>query len=133
MTLLSSVPAPTSVMCTLATPNPIRPIGSAVTLTSIVHVELGPAVDVPMTLSTVWTGPDNFTATNVSQLIWRIGSTTYDITSRAVISSFRRDQAGDYTCTASLNTSSPTNPYLIDGTTSESIQITTGETVTSIC
>ena len=89
--LLSSVPAPTSVMCKSDTPNPVRLTGSAVILTSIVYVELGPAVDVPVTLSTVWTGPDNFTATNV--LILGIGSTMYDITSRTVISSFRRDQS----------------------------------------
>ena len=80
-------------MCKSDTPNPVRLIGSTVILTSIVYVELGPAVDVPVTLSTVWTGPDNFTATNVSQLILGISSTMYDITSRTVISSFRRDQS----------------------------------------
>ena len=88
------------------------------------NVELGPAVDIPVILNTVWTGPNGFTATNISQPIF---STTY--ISRAVINSFRRDLSGVYTCTASLNvSSSSTNPYLIDGiTTSESIQVTTGE------
>ena len=116
-------------MCKSATPNPVRPIGSAVTLTCTVYVELGPAVDVPVTLSTVWIGPDEFTATNISQPILRISP---NITSKAVINSFRRDQSGVYTCTASLNASSSFNPYLIDSDTilSESIQITTGEIAT---
>ena len=121
--------------CKSAPPNPVRPVGSAVNLTCIVHVELGPAVDVPVILNTVWTGPNGFTATNISQPISGISSTMYNITSGAVTSSFRRDQSGVYICTASLNASSRSsiNPYLIDSdTTSESIQVTTSEIVTSI-
>ena len=132
MPLLSSVPAPTSVVCNSATPNPVRPIGSAVTLTCIVYVELGPVVDIPVILNTVWTGPDDFTATNISQPTFGMSSTTY--ISRAIVSSFGRTQSGVYTCTAGLNASaSSIIPYLIDGiTTSESIQVKTGEIVNII-
>ena len=114
-------------VCNSATSNPVRPIGSAVTLTCIVCVKLEPAVDVPVILNTVWTGPNGFTATNISQPIFGINSTTY--ISKAIISSFGRTQSGVYTCMATLNASSST-PYLIDSiTTSESIQVTTGEIV----
>ena len=134
MTLLSSVSAPTSMMCKSAPPNPVPPIGLAITLTCIVYVELGPAVDIPVILNTVWTGPDEFAATNISQPTFGMSSTTF-IISRAVISSFRRTQSGVYTCTGSLNASSSSiNPYLIDGiTTSELIQVTTGEIVSYHC
>ena len=128
MTLLSSVSAPTSVTCKSATSNPVRPIGSVVNLICIVHVELGAAVDVPVTLSTVWTGPDEFNAVSISQPIYRIGSSVHNISSSAVVSSFRRDQSGSYMCMASLIASSSTNSYLIDSNTvSGSIQVTTGE------
>ena len=112
-------------MCKSAPPNPVRPIGSAVIL--IVNMELEPAVDVPVILNTVWTGPNGFTATNISQPIFGINSATY--ISRAVVSSFGRNQSGVYTCTATLGASSSSNPYLIDhdNTTSESIQVTIGE------
>lgn len=106
-----------------STPNPVRPIGSAVTLMCTVQVELNQAVDVPMTLSTVWTGPNGFTTTNTSQP----DMTTY--TSTALINTFGRNNSGIYTCAATLRlTSSSTNIYLINGsTTSDSVRVTTGE------
>ena len=128
MYVLCAVPAPISVMCKSATTNPVRPIRSAVNLTCIVHMELGPAVDVPVILTTKWTGPDGFTAANISQPILG-GSITH--TSRAVISSLERDQSGVYKCAAVLNDSSSTHSYFINSiATSGSIQITTGEIVT---
>ena len=104
-------------------PNPVRPIGSTVTLTCVVRItELSLAVDIPVTLNTMWTGPDGFKTINTSQPILG-SSTTY--TGRAVVSSFGRNESGIYTCTASL---SLTNLYLISGgTTSGSILVTTGE------
>ena len=116
-------------MCKSDTPNPVRPIGSAVNLTCVVHVELGPAVDVPVIVSTVWTGPSGFTANNISHPISGISSSMYIITSRTVISSFEGSQSGVYTCTARLNASSSSRSYLIDSGTKSagSIQITTGE------
>ena len=116
-----------------ATPNPVRPIGSTVNLTCIVYVELGSAVDVPVIVSTVWVGPNGFTANDTSQPISGISSTMYYNTSRAVISSFKRSQSGVYTCTVTLIASSSTRSYLIDSiTTSGSIRVTIGERVTLI-
>ena len=121
-------------MCKSATPNPVRPIGSGVNLTCVVHVKLRPAVDVPVIVSTVWTGPSGFTANNISQPISGVSSSTYNITSRAVISSFEGSLSGVYTCTARLNATSSSRPYLIDSDTTSagSVQVTTGEIVTSM-
>ena len=74
-------------------PNPIRPIGSAVTLTCT--VELSPAVDIPVTVNAMWTGPAGFMTTNTAQPF--MGSTT-TYTSIAMVNSFGRDQSGNYTC-----------------------------------
>ena len=106
--------------------NPVRPIRSAVNLTCIVRMELGPAVDVPVILTTVLTVPDgSMTTINVSQPIWGMNSTTY--TSRAILSSFGREQSETYTCVAILSSLS-TNPYLTNGSsTSNSIQVTSGK------
>ena len=78
-------------------PDPIWPIGSNVTL--ICTVELSPAVDVAVTVNTVWTGPAGFSTTNTAQPV--MGSnTTY--TSTAIVRSFGREQSGNYTCRATL-------------------------------
>ena len=102
MTLFSfiSVPNPT-VTVTSDQPNPIGSVGANVTLTCI--VELSPAVDVPVTVNTEWTGPYWFRTTNTAQPV--IGSTT-TYTSTAMVSSFGRDQSGDYTCTATVSSTS---------------------------
>ena len=74
--------------------NPVQPVGSAnVTLTCT--VKLNPSVDVPVTVNTVWTGPDNFNR-NIT-LSQQMGSTT-TYTSTVMVSSFGRDQSGNYTC-----------------------------------
>ena len=120
-----AVPAPSFVILSSSTPNPVRPIGSAVTLTCTVQVELSQAVDVPMAINTVWTGPNGFTTTNTS---WLVMSTYTSIA--AVIYSFGRNESGMYTCAAAL-TASSTHIYLINGSiTSGSVQVTTGETLT---
>ena len=76
-------------------PNPIRPIGSTLTLTCT--VELSPLVDIPVTVNTVWTGPAGFIANNTAQPVMG-SSTTY--TSIAMIHSFGREQSGVYSCSA---------------------------------
>ena len=81
-------------------------VGSTVTLTCT--VELSPAVDVPVTVNTVWTGPNGFMTTSTAQPV--TGSTT-TYTSTAMVSSFGRDQSGDYTCTTTV-TPNPTSTYL---------------------
>ena len=97
------VPAPTSVRVTSDQANPlaVRPIGSA-TVTLTCTVELSPSVDVSVTVNTVWTGPDNLNTTIMAQ---QMGSTT-TYTSTAMVSSFGRDQSGNYTCTATVSSTS---------------------------
>ena len=114
-----TVPAPTSVSVTSDQPNPIHPIGSTVTL--MCTVELSPAVDVPVTVNTVWTGPDGFNTTNTAQPI--MGSTT-TYTSTTIVSSFGRDQSGDYTCTATVI---PTSLFLANSIGSSLTRVTVGK------
>ena len=98
--------------------SPILPFGSAVTLTCT--VELSPAVDVPVTVNTVWTGPDGFMTTNTAQPV--IGSnTTY--TSVVIVSSFGINQSGNYTCTATV---SSTTPFLLRSTKSVTKNLLSG-------
>ena len=69
-------------------------------------MELSPSVDVPVTVTTVWTGPDGFMTTNTAQPV--MGSTTTYI-SREIV-----NLLGDYTCTATL--SSNISSFLINET-----------------
>ena len=76
--------------------------GSALTLTC--SVELSPAVDVPVTVTTEWTGPAGFMTTTTAQPV--MGSnTTY--TSTAMVTSFGGDESGVYNCTATVASVSP--------------------------
>ena len=104
---INVVPAPTSVSVTSDQANPlaVRPIGATVTLTCT--VVLSASVDVPVTVNTVWTGPDNFNSNITAQ---RMGSTT-TYTSTVTVSSFGRDQSGNYTCTATVSSASP-SPFI---------------------
>ena len=80
--------------------NPIRPIGSDVSLNCI--VELSPAVDVQVTVNTVWTGPAGFMVTSIAQPV--VGSNTSHA-STVMVSSFGRDQSGSYNCRATVRLS----------------------------
>ena len=94
------VPAPSFVTVTSDQANPlaVRPVGMAnVTLTCT--VVLDSSVDVPVTVSTVWTGPDNFNRNKMAQ---QMGSTT-TYTSTDMVSSFGRNHSGNYTCTATVS------------------------------
>ena len=114
------VPKPVSIVLTSDPVSPIRPIGSAVNLTCT--VELSSAVDVPVTVDTVWTGSDRFTTTNTAQPV--IGSSATYI-SIAMVSSFGRNQSGGYICTVSITSLSP---FLIDSDESSSVSnITVGK------
>ena len=86
-------------------------VRSAVTLTCT--VELSPAVDVPVTVNTVWTGPARFSTTTTAQAM--VGSTT-TYTSTATVNSFGRAQSGYYNCTATVSSSF----LFISGTSSRS-------------
>ena len=87
-------------------------------------VELSPAVDVPVTVNAVWTGPDQCMTTDIAQPV--MGSTsTY--TSTAMVSLIGRNPSGNYTCTATLSSSSP---FLMDSSQSDMknvISIATGK------
>ena len=101
-------------MLSSSTPNPVRPIGSTVTLTCTVHVELSPSVDAPVTVNIVvspWHGLrilNGGLATNTSQLVMR-DTTVYTLTD--MVSSFGRTQSGLYLCRATLH-SALNNTYI---------------------
>ena len=79
---------------------PVRPVGSTVTLTCTVRLNNNSGViDIPVTVNTELIGPNGFSENRMAQ---RMGSaSTY--TSTAMVSSFRRDQSGNYTCTATVS------------------------------
>ena len=96
-------------------------VGSALTLTC--SVEFRPAVDVPVAVTTVWTGPAGFMNTTTAVPV--MGSTT-TYTSTAMVSSFGRDQSGDYTCVATVNSTS----YFIDRSMAyASTRVTVGKVI----
>ena len=114
-----TVPAPTSVNVTSNVSNPIRPVGSTVTLTCT--VVLAEYVD-GLTVNTELTGPNGFSENGMAQHM--ASTTTY--TSTAMISSFGRAQSGNYTCTATVSsTVSPS--FLRDSMISSSIRVTAGK------
>ena len=96
-----TVQPPTSVSVVSNKPNPVRPVGSLVTLTCTVIIP--EASDVLVTVSTEWTGPNRFTTSNNAQPV--MGSTTV-YTSTVVFNSFGRDQSGVYTCRATVSSTS---------------------------
>ena len=113
-------------MVTTSQANPIqvRPIGSAVTLTCTVTVELSSAVDVPVNVTTMWTGPDGFMTTNTQPVM---GSTT-TYTSTAMVSPFGRDQSGNYSCRATVSSTS-LNTFLTGSAgRTGTARVTVGET-----
>ena len=73
-------------------------VGSTVTLTCT--VELSPAVDVPVTVNTVWTGTAGFRIANTAQ---QMGN-SYTYISTTMVTN---DYSGDYTCTATVTSTSP--------------------------
>jgi hypothetical protein len=80
--------------------NPIRPIGSAITLTCM--ADLDPAIDVPglVTVNIQLSDPAGRTLTTTTQ---SVSGFTYTII--ATISSFGREQSGTYTCRVSIGSS----------------------------
>ena len=120
--VLLLVPSPRSVTVTSDPVSPIQPFSSQdVTLTCTVNVELNPAVDVPVTLNTAWTGPDGFMNTNTAQPF--MGSTT-TYTSSAIVSSFGREKSGKYTCNATITSESQ---FIFSSSEMGHINVTTGK------
>ena len=115
------VPPPTYVTVTNDPISTIKPFVSP-NVTLSCTVELSPAVDVPVTVNTEWTGPHGFMTRNVAHLV--MGKTTTYI-SALVISSFVRNPSGNYTCSAIL---SSTSQFLSDSLPESDIKtITTGK------
>ena len=99
--ILFPVPAPTVNI----TSNPsVISAGSSVTLTCT--VELSPSVDVPVIVNTVWTGPDGYLTANTAQ---PVAGSIILYRSAVVVMSFGRDQSGDYTCAATVSSSTILN------------------------
>ena len=75
-------------------------VGSSINLTCT--VELSPLVNVPVTVTTEWTGPAEFMTSNTAQQ--NIERPTINYTSTAMVSSSRsgREQTGSYTCKATV-------------------------------
>ena len=122
---MCTVPAPTSILLSSSITNPIRPVGSEVTLTCTVELTL--VIDVPVTVNMVRILPAGFMTTNTAQPV--MGSnTTYSST--ATVSSFERSDSGVYTCRAIVSSASA-NTYIRDSNTeSHAIRVTTGEMFT---
>ena len=78
------------------TPNPILS-GSSPTLTCA--VEFSPAVDIPVAISTAWTGPGESTLTSGAPPVMR-SFTHY--TSKAKLNYVESADSGNYTCTVSI-------------------------------
>ena len=104
--------------------SPIWPVPSDVFLTCI--VELSPAVDIPVTVKTVWTGPDGIMILSNDTVILMQNLSVY--TSTILISSFGRNQSGNYCCTASVNSTSKSAFVVRVGSLSGTIKVTTGMT-----
>ena len=123
------VPAPSFVSITSDPVSPIWPVGSDVTLTCT--VELDPAVNVPVTVHTMWTGPNGFMAVdNISQpLMESTGTVLATYTSTTMISSFGRDQSGVYECTATV---SSTSLFIDSNSQLGMARLTVGKTIASV-
>ena len=94
-------------MITSTPASPIRPARSTVTLTCI--VELSPAVGVPVNM-TIWLNdPAGRTLTTTTP---SVSGFTYTIIT--MITSFGRNQSGEYTCTAVINLVTA-NSFIVGG------------------
>ena len=102
--------------------SPVRPIGSTVTLTCTVQLSTNSDIDIPLSVA-LQILRDNSPLTSFPS---STSGSTY--TSSAVVSSFGRDESDNYTCRANVTPMTP-NEYLIQSTTSTTVQVTVGKTV----
>ena len=86
------MPQPVTVELVSDSPNPVL---SGKLLTLICAVELSPAVDVPVSISTVWTGPDESSLVYTNPPI-RMSFTHY--ISTAVLKDIDLADSGEYAC-----------------------------------
>ena len=98
--------------------SPIRPVGSAVTVTCA--VELSSMVDIPVTVVIEWTGPAGFMTIDTAQPV------SVGYTSMAIISPFGRNNSGIYTCRVTVSSAS-LNTFVRESVTSSSARVTVGK------
>ena len=110
---------PNPVVVIMSTPvSPIRPVGSAVTLTCT--MDLSPLVDVRVAMTAQFSGPAGVAIIPVTRSTSVMENATR-YTSTAMIRSFGRNQSGEYTCMANVES----NLIIISGGM-DSITIGTG-------
>ena len=63
-------------------------------------MELSPSVDVPVIVNLEWTGPARIMTTNSVQ---PDTESSFTYISTAIVRSLKKDQSGDYTCTATVS------------------------------
>lgn len=100
--------------------SPIWPVPSDVIL--MCTVELSPSVDIPVTVNTEWSGPDGITILSNDTIMQNL--TVY--ISTAVVSSFGRTQSGNYSCIATVTSTSRSVFVISTGSLSETTEVTTG-------
>lgn len=109
---------PNPVVVITSTPvSPIRPVGSAVTLTCT--MDLSPLVDIPVAMTAQFSGPAGVAIIPVTRSVME-NATRY--TSTVMVRSFGRNQSGEYTCMANVES----NSIIIISGGMDSITIGTG-------
>ena len=94
------VPAPTRVA---VAPLAVPIIESSINLTCTVELIMSQLVDVPVTVTTEWTGPAGLMTSNIAQPVMGSDPTTYYISTAMVNASMSgREQSGNYTCKATV-------------------------------
>ena len=110
-------------MVTSSIPNPVRPVGSDITLICTVMLNKGLEIDIPLTVNVKMSksvpGGGSLATNPLS-----VSGSTYNTT--VMIRSFGREQSGNYTCTAIV--SSP-NSFINNISWSQSVRITTGKAI----
>ena len=119
---LFAVPTPSYVIIRSDKSNPIRPVGSNVTLTCMVGLQHSTTstISVPLMLTVLITDP---AGNDLSTTVNSVYGLTY--TSRVTVSTFGRAQSGVYTCDATLT--SPSSYLSESSTVTEEIQLSSGK------
>ena len=124
--LYITVPDPVSVLVeSVGTQgNPLfLPSGNIINVTLSCTVQINPAVDVPVTVQTNWTGPEGFSYNNIAM---NVANNNMHFTSNATVGSLVLKKAGVYHCMATVMPS-PENRFLMNTGTNKS------ETVLALC
>ena len=108
------------------TPPVVPIVKSSITLTCT--VELSSLVDVPVTVTTEWSGPDGFTTTNTAQPVIRSPTATYASTATVSSSDSEIEQlTRNYTCKATVR--AMMSSFLIDSVGYSSSRVIVGKAI----